>query len=166
MQYIKYLFYIQVWEISVIRRNLTSFSLCSARNQHCSVYTVVFAVYEYLGMGGGGGGGRGNSLYSSHRDVRKICVDYKYGCGVLAKIINMDFKFMIFMLTNIDLYANLGYNYNYWPKIILSGSKMGHVSETSAAPHTPTKNVESYPPPPHTQGTTSRSASTTWISYK
>ena len=33
-----YLFYIQVWEISVTQRSLTSFSLWSARNQHCSVY--------------------------------------------------------------------------------------------------------------------------------
>ena len=53
VQYIKYLFYIQVWEISAIQRSLTSFSLWSTRNQHCDplwisiVVCIVFAVYEY-----------------------------------------------------------------------------------------------------------------------
>ena len=40
VQSIKYLFYIQVWEISVIQRSLTSFSMWSARNQHCSEYML------------------------------------------------------------------------------------------------------------------------------
>ena len=33
--------------MSVLRRSVTSFSLWSARNQHCSVYSIVFAVYKY-----------------------------------------------------------------------------------------------------------------------
>ena len=40
VQYIKYLFYIHVLEISVMQRSLTSFLLWSARNQHCSVYSL------------------------------------------------------------------------------------------------------------------------------
>ena len=46
-----------------------------------------------------------------YRDVRKIWggffdSNYKlYGCGILANIITMDLKFMIFRLKNIDMGA-------------------------------------------------------------
>ena len=51
----------------------------------------------------------GNCLYSD-KDVRKIWdgffdLNYKYWCGILAKIINMDLKFVIFGLQNIDLWV-------------------------------------------------------------
>ena len=43
-----------------------------------------------------------------YRDVRELwggfCdSSYRYWCGILAKIIKMDLKFVIFRLKNIDL---------------------------------------------------------------
>ena len=48
-----------------------------------------------------------------NRDVRKIWdgffdSDYKYGCGILANIINMAMKIVNFKLENIDLDAKFG----------------------------------------------------------
>ena len=40
VQYIKYIYHIQVWDISVIHRSLISFSLWYSRNQHCRMYSV------------------------------------------------------------------------------------------------------------------------------
>ena len=59
VQYINYLFYIQVWEISVIRRSVTSFSLWSATNQHYGMYSLcrlwilhLYSTFDFLGFYG------------------------------------------------------------------------------------------------------------------
>ena len=64
--------------------------------------------------GGGAGRGEGNCLYKGiYIYVRKILggffdSNYKYGCGILANIINMDIRMVIFRLKNIDVVAKLG----------------------------------------------------------
>ena len=55
----------------------------------------------------------GFSWRGSYSDVRKIRggffdASYKYGCGILANIINMDLKIVIFRFKSIDLGAKFG----------------------------------------------------------
>ena len=82
---------------------------CKAWGGNWTVVVVVVVVV----VGGREGGQLAYMVV--YMDVRKIWggffdSNYKYGCDILAKIINMDLKIVIFTLKNIDLGAKFGKN--------------------------------------------------------
>ena len=72
--------------------------------------------------------------------------NYKYGCGALANIINMDLKIVIFRLRNIDLGAKFGKKYKYGPKY--NRFRIKWVMFPRLQPHTNTEKSGKLPPPP------------------